>query len=178
MFKGTKLVRKSLIKDAKDMYSSAKEAKNLIGGVSVMNAPDITVGIPPLNVDIFKGINLKKLINMNLRFCSSVPKINLIPDVKLGEILEFNLSKVLLNLKGILKYKGLFPNISLRTLVWSICVKYPHLNLPAIAIGIDIGKIFEIDFPNLPIFVPQVSLDVPKVNPGEMRIPGIDLQKL
>ncbi len=205
MFQGTQLVRKSLVQDAKDMYKSAKDAKKKMDGVPGLNAPDITVGIPPLNVGIFKGINLKKLINMNLRLCLSVPNINLIPDIEIGDIPGFNLPKVRLNLKGILKYKDLFPNISLRALVWAICIKYPHIELPAIAV--DIGKIFEIDFPNLPKIkvqfpeffeidlevslpnlklpdvnlpnvVPQISLEVPKINLGELEIPGVNMPKL
>ena len=205
MFQGTQLVRKSILNDAKDMYKSAKDAKKKIGGVPGMNAPDIKLGIPPLNVGIFKGINLKKLININIRLCLSVPNINLIPDIKIGDIPGFNLPKVRLNLKGILKYKDLFPNISLRALVWAICVKYPHIELPSIAV--DIGEIFEIDFPNLPKIkvqfpeffeidlevtlpnlklpdvnlpnvVPQISLEVPKINLGELKIPGVNLPKL
>ncbi len=206
MFQGTKLVRKSLVQDAKDMCKSAKDAKKKFDGVPGMNVPNLELGIPPLNIGIFQGINLKNLINFDLKLALGVPNIDLIPDISIGGFPGFNLPKVRLNLKGILKYKDLFPNISLRALVWAISVKYPHLNLPSIVI--DIGKILEIEFPdlikkleiqfpeffeidlevslpnlklpdvNLPNVVPQISLDVPKINLGELDIPGIDLPRL
>ena len=49
MFQGTKLVRKSLVQDAKDMYKSAKDAKKKIDGVPGRASATAATGLDDRN---------------------------------------------------------------------------------------------------------------------------------
>ena len=174
MFKGTQLKPKSLVQDAKELAKEAKKAKKLASNIPGISTPNLE--IPSLNVDLFRGINLRNLVDINIPGLT-MPNLNLIPDIRLGDLPGFNLPSVRLNLKGILKYKDLFPNISLRALIWSISIKYPHLNFPAIAW--DVCNIFGL---NIHIVMPKLKIEFPeffkldlKVKLPNLKLPDIDL---
>ena len=128
--------------------------------------------------------------------------LNLIPDIRLGDIPGFDLPELRLNLKGLLKYKDLFPDISLRRLVMALAIKFPDLDVRYILF--ELGRIFDLDFPRL---FPQLSvwfppelrfelpslafpdINMPRVLPPNfdlgldvdlraIRIPGLDLPRL
>ena len=199
MFEGTQLVPKSLTEDAADMAKEANKARKAIQKVPGVNVPDIN--LPTLNVSLFKGIDLRKLIDIDIPSLS-VPgwDLSLVPNFRLGDIPGFNLPNVRINLKGILKYKDMLPDIRLPAIVWAIGIKFPHLTLPSVLF--DLQNIFDIDLhlsmtfpelalpdfsielPNLAvpdvslpsIGMPSIDLDVPTINIGDINIPGFDLK--
>jgi len=203
MFQGTRLVPKSLLDDAKTMATDAKAAVTAVGKVPGVQAPNLAllkVDVPSLNLRLFNGIDLRRLIDINIPSLS-LPgwDLNLIPDIHLGSFPGFDLPRVRLNLKGLLKYKDLFPDISLRALVWAIGIKFPHLSLPSIAFDLknilgldwDLELVFpdfmridlSVDMPNfalpdvsLPtIGLPPFDVSVPHINLGDIHIPDFDI---
>lgn len=198
MFEGTQLKPKSLLDDAKDMAKEANKARKSVQKIPGLNAPDIN--LPSLNVGLFKGIDLRKLIDIDIPSLS-IPgwDLSLVPNFKLGSIPGFSLPKVRLNLKGLIKYKDLLPDISLPALVWAIGVKFPHLTLPSVLwdlqgiLGIDLNlrlsfpdfviPDLRVDLPNLSVpdislpyvDVPSIDIDFPSIDLSAIEIPGINL---
>lgn len=207
MFVGTQLKPKSRLEDAKTLAKSAKECKDKLAAVPGVAIPRLDV--PTLNINIFKGIDLRGLVNFRIPTLS-LPGIDLswIPDIKLGSLPGFDLPRIRINLKGILKFKDLLPNISLRALIYALAIKWPNINIPSLLL--DLSKIlninFDILFPDLKLRFPDFfnidlnislphlslpdinfpglpSLDLPNINLGEIDfsfidIPGIDFPKL
>ncbi|MEQ9199329.1 MAG: hypothetical protein RLN80_05030, partial [Rhodospirillales bacterium] len=176
MFEGTQLKPKSLLDDAKDMAKEANKARKSVQKIPGLNAPDID--IPSLNVDLFKGIDLRKLIDIDIPSLS-IPgwDLSLVPNFKLGSIPGFSLPKVRLNLKGLIKYKDLLPDISLPALVWEIGIKFPHLTLPSVLwdlqgiLGIDLN--LRLSFPDF--MIPDLRVDLPNLSVPDISLPYVDV---
>lgn len=207
MFDGTKLIRKSLADDAKEAFKAAKKAKKAIENVPGISVPDLNNPFGNLNLNLLKGIDLKKLIKIKLPGLN-VPDwdLDLIPDINIGDIPGINLPDILPNLRGILKHLDLLPDISLRLLAWQIGVKFPHIQLPSVAF--DLSNIFKfslpdifpgiklaypdffdidisVDLPNwsipdvsLPNMVPPINIDLPTIDLPSLEIPGLDIPNL
>lgn len=179
MFEGTQLKPKSLLDDAKDMAKEANKARKAMQKVAGMNVPD--VNLPSLNVGLFKGIDLRKLVDIDLPSLS-VPgwDLSLVPNFRLGSIPGFSLPKVRLNLKGIIKYKDLLPDIRLPALVWAIGLKFPHLSLPSVLW--DLQNIFDIDLHlglNFPDFtLPTLSVHLPNVGVPDISLPHVNVPSI
>ena len=207
MFAGTQLKPKSRVEDAKALAKSAKESKDKLAALPGVTIPKLDV--PTLNINLFKGIDLRGLINFRIPTLS-LPGLDLswIPDINLGSIPGFNLPKIRINLKGILTFKDLLPNINLRALVYALAIKWPHINIPSLLL--DLSRIFNIDFDilfpdlklrfpdffniDLNIHLPHIALpdlnfpglpnlDLPNLNLGEIdfsgfHIPGIDFPEM
>ncbi len=204
MFGGTQLEPRSHVADAKTLAKEAKAAKEKIGEVPGLHVP--TLNAPSLNLAIFKGIDLRALVKFRLPSIS-LPDVNLsiIPDIRLGSLPGFSLPKVRLNLNGILKYKDLLPDISLRALAYALAVKWPDLRFPSLMV--DLSRILDIDvdilFPDLRLAYPNFfridlqvelpsltmpdlslpnlpSISVPRIDLSSIRvdIPGIDIPRL
>lgn len=179
MFEGTQLKPKSLFDDAKDMAKEANKARKAIQKVPGVNVPEID--LPSLNVNLFKGIDLRKLIDIDIPSLS-VPgwDLSLVPNFRLGDIPGFNLPNVRINLKGILKYKDMLPDIRLPAIVWAIGVKFPHLTLPSVLF--DLEKIFGIDlhlsfsFPEFAI--PDLSIELPNVAIPDVSLPHVTMPSI
>ncbi|MEQ9327161.1 MAG: hypothetical protein RJQ21_07685 [Rhodospirillales bacterium] len=171
MFEGTQLKPKSLLQDAKDMAKEANKTRKAMQKVPGINVPD--VNLPSLNVGLFKGIDLRKLVDIDLPpFGLPGWKLSLVPNWRLGDIPGFNLPRVRINLKGIIKYKDLLPDIRLPVLVWSIGVNFPHLSLPSVLW--DLEKIFGINL-NLPDLFPEFAVPDFSVNLPNVALPDISL---
>lgn len=182
MFVGTQLILKSRAEDAKTLAKEAKACKEKIAAVPGVSLPNLQ--LPTLNVNLFKGIDLRALIDFPI---PTVPGIDLswIPDIRLGNLPGFNLPQVRLNLKGILKFKDLLPDISLRALAMALAKKWPDIHFPSLMW--DLSKLlnldFDITFPKLKLAFPDflgidlgIELpDLPDVNfPAMRRMPGFD----
>jgi hypothetical protein len=192
MFEGTQLIPKSRVEDAKTLLAEAKNVKKAVSAIPGVSVPKL--GVPSLNINLFKDIDLRLLVNFRIPSLN-LPGINLawIPDIKLGLLWDFDLPTVRLNLKGILKYKDLLPDISLRALVYALLQKFPDITIPTLLI--DLSKILSIDFDVLfpdirlkfPEFftfdfnieIPHFSLpDVNFPNLPSIDLPSIDLSQL
>ncbi len=179
MFEGTQLKPKSLLEDAKDMASEANKARKAVQKVPGLNAPDID--LPTFNISLFKGIDLRKLIDIDIPSLN-VPgwDLSLVPNFRLGDIPGFNLPRVRINLKGIIKFKDLLPDIRLPALVWAIGVKFPHLTLPSVLW--DLQKIFNIDLHlslNFPEFtMPNFSIELPNVGIPDISLPHVTVPSI
>ena len=203
MFTGTQLKRKSAFADAKSIADDAKKAKKAVAQIPGLDVPEI--GVPSLNLDLLKRLDLPKLVDLDIpRLTFPGWQLDLIPDISLGDLPGFDLSAIKLNLKGI-KIGDWLPDISLRGLVWSISMKFPHLQLPAICL--DLGKLLridllgrlptlklafpeffdvdlELDLPNLRMpdvnfpRLPYIDLKLPDIDLGDLEIPGLDLPTL
>ena len=206
MFEGTRLVRKSKLEDAKEVLKEAKKAKKLAEQIPGITPPNLNNPFGSLNLNLLKGIDLKKLIDLDIPGLS-LPgwDLNLIPNIRIGQIPGINLPN-LPNLKKYLKHLDLLPDISLRALFWQIGMKFPHLHLPSVAL--DLGHIFKVDFPklipdlklkfpeffnidisvplpnlsmpdiNMPDLVPPIHLDLPEIDLASLDLPGLDIPKL
>ena len=168
MFAGTQLKSKSRVQDAKTLAKEAKTVKEKLAAVPGVHVPNIQA--PSLNIDIFKGIDLRALVDFRIPTLT-LPDINLlwIPDIKLGSIPGFSLELVRLNLKGILKFKDLLPDISLRALAYALAVKWPNINFPSMMF--DLSKILNIDFD---FYFGDVKL-LPAKKEGS-QTPGVNLE--
>jgi hypothetical protein len=179
MFEGTQLKPKSLLDDAKDMAKEANKARKAVQKVPGLNAPDID--LPSLNIALFKGIDLRKLVDIDLPSLS-IPgwDLSLVPNFRLGDFPGFSLPKVRINLKGIIKYKDLLPDIRLPAIVWAIGVKFPHLTLPSVLW--DLQNIFGIDLMlnlSFPEFtVPDLSVTLPNVSLPDMSLPHVNVPSI
>ncbi|GJI88166.1 MULTISPECIES: hypothetical protein [Duganella] len=194
MFGGTQLRAKSRVEDAKTLAKDAKDCKKKLGAIPGVAVPHFS--IPQLNIDLFKGLDLPGLIDFRIPGVG-LPNfdINLIPDIHLGSIPGFNLPTVRLNLKGLIKFKDLLPDISLRALVFKIALKFPEINIPSLLF--DLSKILSIDFDvafprirdlfpdffkidlnvSLPhLAIPDISL--PNVNLPNLDLPNINLGEI
>ena len=176
MFENTTLKFKDKKGPAQDVAKSAKDVKKKIAKIPGVDLPDLQVNIPRLNVKLFKGLKLRKLIDIDIPSLS-LPGFNLpmIPDIKLGNLPDFNLPTIRLNLKGILSYKDLLPDINLRALIWAMGLKWPHLDMPSIIF--DLSKILDIDLPSIiPNFpnlsMPDLSFDLPNLALPDINMPG------
>jgi hypothetical protein len=184
MFSGAQLAPKSRLQDAKTLANEAKDCKKKIEAVPGLAIPNLA--LPALNVNIFKGIDLRSLVDFRI---PALPGIDLswIPDIRLGDLPGFNLPQVRLNLKGILKFKDLLPNISLRALAYALAVKWPDINFPSLIW--DLSKLlnlnFDFTFPRLKLVYPDflsIDLDInlpeinlPEINfPALLKVPGFD----
>jgi hypothetical protein len=199
MFAGTQLQAKSRLTDAQALATNAEACAAKLVAVPGVSIP--TLDVPSLNLKIFHGIDLRALINFRVPTLS-LPDVELgwIPDIRIGTLPGFDLPRVRLNLKGILKFKDLLPNISLRALAYALTVKWPNLSFPSLML--DLSKILSVDFDlafpglrlaypdffrinleiNLPhLSVPDVNLpslpqiDLPRINLGEIDFRGINL---
>jgi hypothetical protein len=207
MFEGTQLSPKSRISDAKTLLKEAKSCKEKITKIPGVALPSLTM--PTINVNIFRGINLLDISKLSIPSLS-LPFINLdlIPDIPLINIPGFSLANLRINLKGILINKDLFPNISLRALVYALAVKWPDINFPSLLwdfsniLNINFDVLFptiKINYPdffniNLDISLPSIAipdvnfptlptLELPNINfgnidLGSINIPGIDLPEM
>ncbi|ELX12943.1 hypothetical protein Jab_1c15590 [Janthinobacterium sp. HH01] len=194
MFNGTQLRPKSRVEDARTLAKDAKDCKKKLSAIPGVAVPHFSV--PQLNIDLFKGLDLRGLVDFRIP-AVGLPNfdLNLIPDIRLGAIPGFKLPTVRLNLKGILKFKDLLPDISLRALVFKIGLNFPELNIPSLLF--DLSKIldvnFDVAFPRIrelfPDFfkidlsitlphlaIPDVSL--PNVNLPNLDLPSIDLREI
>ena len=179
MFEGTQLRAKSRREDAQTLAQSAKECKDTLKALPGVNIPKLDV--PSLNVHLFDGINLRNLVNFRIPNLS-LPNFDLsfIPDIKLGNIPGFNLALIRINLKGILNFKDLLPHVSLRTLVYTLTIKWPEINLPSILF--DLSKILSIDFDALfgnlrarfpDYFQINLNLNLPHLSLPDINLPGL-----
>lgn len=204
MFAGTQLKPKSRLEDAMTLAKEAKTLKKELAAVPGVGIPDLSLPIPSLNVNLFKGIDLRRLVDFRLPTLT-LPGIDFswIPDIRLGDLPGFSLPRVRLNLKGILTFKDLLPNISLRALAYALAIKWPDIRFPALMF--ELCRILEIDFDallpqlrihfpdffelNLVINLPHLSLpdidfpglpslDLPSIDLSGLHIPGIDLPAL
>ncbi|HVZ46858.1 MAG TPA: hypothetical protein VHA82_23830 [Ramlibacter sp.] len=187
MFTGTQLVAKSRVEDAKTLAKEAKAAKEKVGAIPGVGLPELDM--PSFNVKIFDGIDLRRLVNVRIPTLR-LPGVDLswIPDVRLGSIPGFSLPTVRLNLKGILKYKDLFPDISLRALAWQLAIKWPDLNFPSLML--DLSRILAIDFdllfPDLKVHFPEffridLRVSLPSVTLPDINfpsVPNVDLPEI
>jgi len=187
MFEGTQLIPKSRVEDAKNLLLEAKNMKKAIGTIPGVTVPKL--GVPSLNINLFKDIDLRALVDFRLPTLS-LPGINLtwIPDIKLGLLWDFDLPTVRLNLKGILKYKDLLPDISLRALVYALLKKFPEITVPSLLI--DLSKILNIDFdvlfPDLKVKFPEfftidLNIELPNITVPDINfpnLPSIDLPSI
>lgn len=191
MFGGTQLIPKSRVDDAKAMKKDAQDIRKKMEAIPGVAVPEL--GVPTLNLDLFKHLNLPELLRFQLPSLRlpniDIPNfdLSLIPNWTLGDIPGFNLPQVRLNLKGLIKFKELLPKISLRALVYQIAARFPHIAVPSLLF--DISKILNIDFdvvfPNirglfpdffnidLNISLPHVTL--PDINLPHISLPNIDL---
>lgn len=179
MFAGTQLKPKSRLEDAKTLAKEAKACKQKLAAVPGVSVPSLDV--PSLNIDILRGIDLRRLVNFRIPSLS-LPDVELawIPDISIGSLPGFNLPQVLVNLKGMLKYKDLLPDISLRALAYALAVKWPNLNFPSLML--DLSKILNVDFdlafPGLRLAYPDffhINLDI---NLPHLAIPDVNLPSL
>ncbi len=207
MFEGTKLVRKSIADDAKEALKTAKKARKLVQGLPGIQAPDLNNPLANLNLNLLKGFDLKKLLKIKIPGLH-VPdwELDLIPDIKIGDLPGINIPNILPNLSGILKHLDLLPDLSLRVLFWQIGIKFPHIQLPSVAF--DLGNIFKLDFPDLfpdlklkypdfydfdlnvtlpnwsvpdvtlPNLVPPINIDLPEIDLPSLDIPGLNIPQL
>jgi hypothetical protein len=209
MFTGTQLNPKSRVEDAKNLATDGKAcvaAMKKIPGVTVpkidvpsVNLPSIdlpSIDVPAinLNINIFKGIDLRALVNFRIPTLS-LPGVDLswIPDIKLGKLPHFDLERIRINLKGILKFKDLLPDISLRALAFSLAVKWPSISFPSLIF--DLSKILNIPFIDFDLVFPRFRLaypdffsidlhirlpdiSVPDINLPSIAIPHIDLPEI
>ncbi|SHN16467.1 hypothetical protein SAMN05192549_10579 [Duganella sacchari] len=194
MFNDTHLRPKSRVEDAKTLAKSAKDAKKSLAAIPGVGVPDLSLpdmNLPSLNLNLFKGLDLRQLVDFTMpRIPIPNFDIYLIPDIKLGHLPGFNLPKIRLNLKGILKFKDLLPEISLRALVYKILARFPDVNIPAILY--DLSRIFDIDFnllfPNIRDLFPDFfnidltirlpHLALPDINLPEVHLPNVDLPEI
>lgn len=109
MFEGTRLVRKSKLEDAKEVVKEAKKAKKIVDQIPGVKAPDLDNPFGNLNLNLLKGIDLKKLINLHIPSLS-LPgwDLDLIPDIKIGDLPGINLPSIKLNLKEFLNTSTCF----------------------------------------------------------------------
>ncbi len=197
MFEGTKLIPKSRAKDAKTLFAEANAIKKAVAKIPGVTVPSITVpqiDVPSLNINLFKGIDLRALVNFRIPTLS-LPGIDLgwIPNITLGWLPGFDLPTIRVNLKGLLKFKDLLPDISLRALIYALIQKWPDINVPSLLI--DISKIFKIDFdlmfPNIRVKFPEFftfdfNIDLPHLslpdvnfpNLPSINLPSIDLSQI
>lgn len=186
MFGGTQLVAKSRVADAKALKKDAEDLSKKMAAIPGVAVPEL--GVPALNLDLFKHLNLPELVKFQLPSLRlpniDVPNfdLSLIPNWKLGEIPRFNLPKVRLNLKGLIKFKELLPKISLRALVYQIVARFPHIALPSLLF--DISRILDIDFdvvfPNIRGLFPEffnidLNISLPHVTLPDINLPNISL---
>ncbi len=179
MFEGTQLRAKSRREDAQTLAKSAKECKDKLKALPGVDIPKLDV--PSLNVHLFDGINLRNLVNFRIpNLLLPNFDLNLIPDIKLGNIPGFDLALIRINLKGILNYKDLLPNISLRVLVYTLAIKWPNINLPSLLF--DLSKILSIDFDllfgNLSLRFPEffqinLQMNIPHLSLPDVNFPGL-----
>lgn len=179
MFSGTQLKPKSRFADAKTLAQSAKDSKDKLAAVPGVAIPRLDM--PTLNINLFKGINLQGLVNFRMPTLY-LPGIdfNWIPDINLRRIPGFNLPLIRINLKGILKFKDLLPEISLRALIYALVIKWPNINIPSILL--DLSKILNIDFdilfPDLKLRFPDffnidLNIDLPHISLPDINFPGL-----
>jgi hypothetical protein len=189
MFNSTQLRPKSRVEDAKTLAKDAKDCKKKLGAIPGVAVPHFSV--PQLNIDLFKGLDLRALVDFRIPSIG-LPNfdINLIPDIRLGAIPHFNLPTVRLNLKGLIKFKDLLPNISLRALVFNIALKFPEINIPSLLF--DLSKILNIDFDvafprirdlfpdffkiDLNISLPHLA--IPDISLPNVHLPNLDLPSI
>lgn len=176
MFAGTSLQVKSWASDIKEAKAEAKKAKKLVESIPGVAVPDIN-GIS-LNVDLFKGIKLKDLINWSMPNVGIHWDMTLIPDIRLGSLPGFDIPKLKFKIKNI----DLLPDISLRGLLIHISLRFPHLPLPSLVY--DLGNLFDIDLPNL---IPGFKLEFPEffdinfdleVDLPNLRLPDVNLPRV
>lgn len=179
MFSGTQLKPKNRLADAKTLAQSAKDSKDKLAAVPGVVIPRLD--IPTLNIYLFKGIDLRGLVNLRIPNLS-LPSIDLnwIPNINLGSIPGFNLPHIRINLKGILKFKDFLPEISLRTLVYALAIKWPNINISSILL--DLSKILDIDFdilfPDIKLRFPDffnidLDIDLPHISIPDINFPGL-----
>lgn len=181
MFAGTQLQPRSRIADAKTLADEAKAVKAKVAAVPGVGIPSLNAPSLNLNLSIFHGIDLRALVDFRVPTLT-LPEIDLrwVPDIHIGSLPGFNLPKVRLNLKGILKYKDLLPDISLRALAYALAVKWPNINFPSLMF--DLSKILEVDFniafPDLRLAYPDFFSFNPNISLPHISIPDIDLPNL
>ncbi|MES2164552.1 MAG: hypothetical protein V4476_25640 [Pseudomonadota bacterium] len=184
MFSGTQLKPKSRVEDAKTLAKDAKECKKKLGAIPGVAVPHFSV--PQLNIDLFKGLDLRGLVDFRIPSIG-LPNfdLNLIPDIRLGAIPGFNLPTVRLNLKGLIKFKDLLPDISLRALVFKIGLKFPELNMPSLLF--DLSKIlnldFDVAFPRIRELFPDffkidLNVSLPHLAIPDISLPNVSLPNL
>ncbi|RFP08962.1 MULTISPECIES: hypothetical protein [unclassified Duganella] len=189
MFNGTQLRAKSRVEDAKTLAKDAKDCKKKLGAIPGVAVPHFSV--PQLNIDLFKGLDLRGLVDFRIP-AIGLPNfdINLIPNIRLGAIPGFNLPTVRLNLKGLIKFKDLLPDISLRALVFKIGLTFPELNMPSLLF--DLSKILNIDFDvafprirdlfpdffNIDLNVSLPHLAIPDISLPNVNLPTLDLPNI
>jgi len=175
MFQGTQLILKSKLNTAKEAKQFADDAKKLMKKVPGIKVPSVDINMPALNVDLFKGIDLRKLTNIPNIPGLRLPNfdLGLIPDISLGSLPGFNLPTLRINLKGILKYKDLFPKINLRALIWVIGMKCPHLSIPSLVF--DLGALLKIDLPSLIPKLPKISIPDLNIELPNLKLPDVNL---
>ena len=184
MFGGTQLRAKSRVEDAKTLAKDAKDCKKKLGAIPGVAVPHFS--IPQLNIDLFKGLDLRGLIDFRIP-ALGLPNfdINLIPDIRLGSIPGFNLPTIRLNLKGLIKFKDLLPDISLRALVFKIGLKFPELNIPSLLF--DLSKILNVDFdvafPRIRDLFPDffkidLNITLPHLAIPDISLPNVSLPNL
>jgi hypothetical protein len=189
MFSGTQLKPKSRVEDAKTLAKDAKDCKKKLAAIPGVAVPNFSV--PELNIDLFKGLDLPGLIEFRIP-AIGLPNfdLNLIPDIRLGAIPGFNLPTVRLNLKGLIYFKDLLPDISLRVLVFRIGLKFPELNMPSLLF--DLSRILNIDFDlafprirdlfpdffNIDLNVSLPHLAIPDISLPNLNLPSLDLPNI
>jgi hypothetical protein len=179
MFAGTQIQPKSLLKDAQALATEAKACKAKVAAVPGVSIP--TLDVPSLNLNIFHGIDLRALINFRVPTLS-LPDVELgwIPEIRIGSLPGFNLPQVRLNLKGILKFKDLLPDISLRALAYALAVKWPNLSFPSLML--DLSKIlhldFDVAFPGLRLAYPDFFSINREINLPHLSVPDVNLPSL
>ena len=177
MFAGTQLQVKSWTSDIKEVAKDAKKAKKLVESIPGVAVPDIN-GIS-LNVDLFKKIKLRDLVNFSMPNFGRIEwDISLIPDISIGQLPGFDIGKLKFNIRDI----DLLPDISLRGLMIHIGARFPHLPLPSLVF--DVGNLFDIDLPGL---LPGFKIEFPEffdlnldlnVDLPNFRVPDVNLPRV
>ncbi len=184
MFEGTQLVLKDKTRPAREVAGEAKKAYGKVKEIPGVGVPNLRAPDLDLNLDLLKGLDLRGLARLpSLSFPNIGFDWNLIPDIRLGDLPGFDLPRIRIQLKGLLKYKDLFPDIRLRALILRIHLRFPGLEIPYIIW--ELGRIFQIDFsvhiPALRVWLPslpQVSLPnlaIPDVNLPRIAVPDVSL---
>ncbi len=186
MFKGTQLVLKksNAAKAAKEIKAQAEKAKNSIKSVlPTINIPDVQ--IPKPNFNLLKFFHLKEFKTLQFgeipNFSLSLPSpfdINLIPDIRLGDLPSFDLEFLKIHLAplGWGVKLNMLPNISLRAILARLG-QIPGISFPSILK--DLEWLLRVDFKLVPKFPTQwLDIELSSITIPALNIPDLNFPEL